>query len=64
MTYRVVYDEHGRRILRDNEPVSLEDAVTELNAIGAELKAAQDTLDRLHRGLAALKQMAEKGGML
>jgi hypothetical protein len=60
MNYRVIHDQHGSRILRGNEPVSLEDLATELNAIGRELQAATNALNGLHRGLKALVKQAER----
>jgi hypothetical protein len=32
-TYRIVNDEHGRRVLRDNEPITLEQVVAAVNTL-------------------------------
>jgi hypothetical protein len=42
--YRVVKDEHGDRILRDGQPITLEQAVIELHALQGELDAAAAAL--------------------
>ena len=62
--YRVIRDEHGRRILRGAEPITLEQVVAELHALQREFDAATKTLNALHRGLKALVKQAEKGEMV
>ena len=65
MTYRVVRDGHGPRILRDNEPITLEQAAAELNGLQRERDAARAALEALHRGLDAFDarwKAAMKGG--
>ena len=58
--YRIVRDGHGERILRDGEPITLEQAVIELHALQGELDAATAALDTLHAGLRRLAAEAEK----
>jgi len=62
--YRVIHDAHGSRILRDNEPISLEQVVTELHALERENNGLTQTLNALYRGLRALVKQAESGGMV
>jgi hypothetical protein len=42
--YRVVRDGHGERILRDGQPITLEQAVIELHTLQGELDAATAAL--------------------
>jgi hypothetical protein len=58
--YRIVRDGHGERILRDGEPITLEQAVIELHALQGELDAATAALDKLHAGLWRLIVAAEE----
>jgi len=52
--YQLVRDGHGERILRDGEPITLEQAVIELHALQGELDAATAALDKLYAGLRRL----------
>jgi hypothetical protein len=58
--YRIVRDGHGERILRDGEPITLEQAVIELHALQGELDAATAALDKVREGLPQLTVEAEK----
>ena len=59
--YRVVRDEHGARILRDNAPISLEQAVAELHALQHEVDAVTTALGTVVVGLKRLVEQAEQG---
>jgi hypothetical protein len=52
--YRIVRDGHGERILRDGQPITLEQAVIELYALMGELDAATAALDKVRKGLQRL----------
>jgi len=52
--YRIVRDGHGERILRDGQPITLEQAVIELHALQGELDAATAALDKVRKGLQRL----------
>jgi len=58
--YRIVRDGHGERILRDGQPITLEQAVIELHALMGELDAATAALDKVREGLRRLVAETEK----
>ena len=59
--YRIVDDEHGKRVLRDGWPVTLEDLLNEINALQREHTEAVGELSRIRL---ELRRLLAEGGLL
>ena len=59
--YRIVDDEHGKRVLRDNYPVTLEELVREIDTLQHEHTEAVGELSRIRL---ELRRLLAEGGLL